>query len=254
MLKKGLLILVGVALTVGVLGAAGFVYAQTQDTPFFAGKGNDLGGFGTPGFGKGDGPLSEYMLPALADEFDFTAEQVAAFELAQETMAGVREDFTSEEIREKMKTATTAAVDSAVADGALTQEEADKILERLENSDRGGRGGRGKRGGKGQQDGALQEYVKPAMADALGFTLEEFEALHEDGDFNLKEYAEEQGWTDEEIQEMMKTVFSDAVAAALADGTITQEQADKMLEKIENADGKLPFGRGGRRGGSKNGN
>ena len=86
-------------------------------------------------------------------------------------------------------------------------------------------------------------HMEPALADALGISVEDLQALKED-DFNLKDYADEQGWTDEELAEIVKGAFTNAINAALEDGTITQEQADRLLDRLENSpNGRLPFGR-----------
>jgi|SaaInl4_150m_RNA_FD_contig_31_1742312_length_1517_multi_15_in_0_out_0_1 hypothetical protein len=261
MLKKGLLILVGVALTVSVLGAAGFVYAQTQDPPaaedsdkpFGFGRQGSRGGFG--GFGGSDGVLHEYMLPALAAVFGFSDEQVAAFETSHETMQSVRDDYTSEEIKENMSAAFTTAIEAAVADGAITQEEADQMSARQGNFGQRGSGGRGgKNGGFGNYmqdgDGVIHDYVQDALAETLGVTVEELD------DLNLRDHVAEQGLTDEEVADIMAQVFETALDTAVENGDLTQEQADRMKERMGNFDGGMPFGRGGRgrHGGAKNGN
>ena len=141
--------------------------------------------------------------------------------------------------------AFTNAVQAALDDGAITQEEADQLLERLEQRAEGRFPGplpenRGE---------LLHEYMEPALANALGVSVEELQAMKDDG-LNLKDYADEQGWTDEELKEFVVDAFTEAVNAALEDDAITQEQADWLLEKLEDSDGRLPFGLGsrGRRG------
>ena len=97
------------------------------------------------------------------------------------------------------------------------------------------------------------------VAEALGLTPEEFFAEMHAGK-TLEEIAEEQGVEMEAVREALQTARVEAmqerIAQAVEDGSMTQEQADWMLEGIEQ--GFLPMGRGfdsghGMRGGSGHG-
>lgn len=275
-MKKLLLILVGVGLTVGVLGVAGYAYAQTDDPPHvdstsefdndgFPGFDGKRGGRWF-GFDRGEGLLSGYIFPEMARIFGLSDDQVAAFENVKETMQGIKDTYTFEEIREMMKEAFSASIDAALADDAITQEEANQMLERMEQfgerdySRFGGRdmrgdgeipgfdfGNRGMRGRTprfgftGRGDGVLGEYMEAALADALGLSVEEFQALKAEEGFNLADYAVDEDMTVEEMQVMMQDVYTSAINAALADETITQEQADQMLKLLSNFSGRMLF-------------
>jgi hypothetical protein len=276
MMKKLLLILAGVILAVGVLGAAGYAFAQTGDTPEVEttnkGENGDFPGIAGKrggrwfGFDRGEGLLSDYMFPEMARIFGLSDDQVAAFEKVKETMQGIKDAYTFDEIREMMKEAFTSAIDAAVADDAITQEEADQMLERMEqlgerdSSPFGGRGMRGngkfpgfnlenrgmrgefpRSGFAGRGEGILGEYMQAALADALDLSVEELQALKSEGGFNLADYAVDQGMTVEELQDMMQGVYTNAINAALEDEAITQDQADRMLELLENYGGRMPF-------------
>lgn len=258
MFKKILLILAGVVLAIGVLGVAGYVYAQADDPtdtvadrPF--GK-RDIGFDLDHWFGWGgeDGIMHEYLFPAFAKVFGLGDDQVQAFEVVRETMQNIRDKFTAEEIRTKMQEAFSSALDEAVADGAITQDEADRMLERRQSM--GGMrfpGGPGGRGGGGRmpmggmdfdgREGFLSGYIESALADAMGVSADELQAMKAEG-LNLADYAEEQGMTVTELQDFMKGVYTSAVDAALEDGVITQEQADDLLTRIENSNGRMPWG------------
>lgn len=80
--------------------------------------------------------------------------------------------------------------------------------------------------------GALHEYMYPAMATALGLTPEEFTARHEAGE-TFWDIAETQGLTAEEAWTLMQTARDEALQQAVADGIITQEFADQMLNHME---------------------
>jgi hypothetical protein len=208
----------------------------------------------------GEGVLHEYMFPEMAKAFSLSDDQVDAFQEIKETIQGIKENNTVEEIREMMRDAFTSAIDAALADDAITPEKADQMLERMEQmgqrnfADFYGRGIHGGTPLEGREGGILQKYMEAALADALGVSVGELQAMKEDG-LNLKEYAEEQGLTDEELRDLMVEVNTNAINAALEDGAITQEQADWMLDALENSGGRMPFapGFGGRHGKRNNG-
>jgi hypothetical protein len=275
-MKKLSLILIGVAMTVGVLATAGLVYAavgnptetQTPDEMPFGPRmmsGSDFPGmFGGRGVGflgnDWEGPLSDYMLPAIADAFGLSNDQVEAFQMVKDAIASIKGDLTTDEIQQKMKEAFTSAIDQALAEGAISQDEADQMLAQIEQPGEGPMvafGGRGMRGDfpfGDREAGIFQEYMEPALAEALGVSLEELQSMKVEG-LNLKDYAEEQGLTDEELHNLMVEVYTNAINAALKDGAITQEQADRLLEAIQNFDGRMPFDLGFRapRGNRNNG-
>ena len=127
----------------------------------------------------------------------------------------------------------------------LPRKQADRILEHA------GQLGRGRHGDKGRGDhGPGAEIfadidMKAIVAEALGITPEELAAYHEDG-LRLPEIAAELGVDETAVHEAVQTAKTDAVNQAVADGIITQEQADRLLEGGR-CDGK------GRRGGPRGG-
>ena len=137
MTKKILLIFVGVALTIGVLGLAGFVYAQVGDSteannPEEENQDQEWMLSGSHrnmwfGFENGEGVLGEYIIDEMASVFDLSDEAVAAFEKVRETMDNIRDQYSIEEIREMMKEALTSAINAALADGDITQDRADHL-------------------------------------------------------------------------------------------------------------------------------
>ena len=98
----------------------------------------------------------------------------------------------------------------------------------------------GRRGPKGNSE--LHAYLhnedvrgqmQSAIAEALGITVEELEAAKENGQ-SIRDLAEAQGVELSELQEARKAALIEAVEEAVDEGTITQAQADQMLERIEN--------------------
>ncbi|MEA3339929.1 MAG: hypothetical protein U9R15_08185 [Chloroflexota bacterium] len=101
-------------------------------------------------------------------------------------------------------------------------------------------GGFGRRGGKHGMMGGFGDGGQWTMfdtaAEALGLTPEElFAELHAGA--GLDEVAEAQGVEVEALQEAMQAARvearSEAIEQAVEDGTISQEQADWMLEGLE---------------------
>ena len=133
-----------------------------------------------------------------------------------------------------------------VEDGTLTQEQADAVVARLHEAwaERGGRRGPG----PGVE----------ATAEVLGMTVDEVrEALA--GGSTLAELAEERGVATEDLVDAMLAGMEERLAERVADGTITQEQADERLADAtehvtdhiegEHQPGEhRPFGRGERWG------
>jgi hypothetical protein len=112
----------------------------------------------------------------------------------------------------------------------------------------GGRGGHhgGGPGGKGgPMGGWMSQYgetMHERMAEFLGMTGDELDAALTKGKTPWQ-IAEEKGISQDEFAQAMQTIHADILKQAVADGVITQEQADWMLEGIEQG-----YGFGGGRG------
>jgi hypothetical protein len=141
------------------LGAAGLVYAQTQipEEPPFTGWRNGMsangerpyarthgmmGAFRTEGVEPGmrggfrlgtPGLLHEYMLEAFADAIGLTGEQVQERMTAGETRWGIAlsEGFSEEDIPTLFQSIHIKALGVMVSDGVISQEQADRMLERM---------------------------------------------------------------------------------------------------------------------------
>ncbi len=107
--------------------------------------------------------------------------------------------------------------------------------------------------GEAGQFGPLHEYMYNAIAQALGLTRAEFDTRIQAGDTPWT-IAQEKGLTAEQFQTTMTTARTAAVNQAVADGAITQAQADFMLQRMETmmgngfgpgaGNGSCPGGRG----------
>ena len=151
--------------------------------------------------------------------------------------------ISEEELQAAVTTARNAALDQAVADGEITQEQADRMKE--EGAGRGW----GPLGKGADHDAAL--------AEALGITLEELQSAKAEVQQRLLDEAVAAGEITQEeadlmaarqalqeyLRDKMQTAYETAVAQAVTDGVITQAQADQILS--EDGQGMFDFGMGG---------
>jgi transposase len=143
-MKKKLLIGAGVALIVLLLaglGGAAFVFAQepTSPIPFgWHGGGRGMGGFGRGGFGwVGGGQWT--MFDTAAEALGLTPEELFAELHAGKSLheiaeaKGVDVQTVYDAMNAARGEAMQQALQQAVEDGRITQEQADQMIERLES-------------------------------------------------------------------------------------------------------------------------
>lgn len=149
-MKKTLLVAVFAGLVVLALATGGVVYAQT-DTPTVPDETTPrFQMFGRGGFGmrmhamteRGSGLLHDYVHPTLAEAFGLTSDELQARIEAGDTLWAIAEEqgLTQDEFWALKVSVHTQAVEDALADGVITQEQADFILERIERMSQGGMG------------------------------------------------------------------------------------------------------------------
>ncbi len=183
---------------------------------------------------KGPGPSFDILGQILGLTSDEIKAQLKEGKTITEIAAA--QGISEEQLQEALYTAMAAKLAEKVADGSLTQEQADKMLERLQDGKLfacppagGGEGGH--RGGAGTSFDTLSEII--------GLTSDEIKAQLKEGK-TITEIAAAQGISEEQLQEALYTAMAAKLAEKVADGSLTQEQADKMLERLQ--DGKLFFG------------
>ncbi len=177
-----------VAVLLAVLGIAGVAYAQTQ-TPPVPEDANGQGMMAGRGFRGGmadgmrasgvsqtgvNGLLHDYMTAAMSSVFGITPEELQASHNAGQTMWDLVQEqgMTQEEFAEKMLQARTQALDQAVADGVVTQEQADWMLSRMSQMWQNGAGAGacmgGEVGGRAGRSGGRwnAQPVQPLTPDA----------------------------------------------------------------------------------------
>ena len=149
-----------------------------------------------------------------------------------------------EEYETAVDTAQGQVLEEAVADGWLTQEQADRMQERM-NLDAGARWmGKGFPGGRGAW-GMHGNSLFSVAADELGMEWSELTAELQEGK-SIAEVAEEKGVDPQTIADAYLAQVAETLAEAVEDERITQKQADSMLENItETIDDQLEAACGG---------
>lgn len=166
----------------------------------------------------------EVMQAAAAAELQQFAGRIA---VALGTDAGATADAITQVRVEMGREALERKLEGAVAQGRITEEEAQGIRDEAEAGGWLGMGFELHHGGKGRRGGGYQEF-----ADRVGAVL---------------------GVEGDSVSAAMKQAFRDELAdelqAAVESGKITQERADAILAKIESGDwggfGKGGLGKGG---------
>ena len=136
-MKKTLVMAFVLAAVAGLLVASS-AFAQSDNPPFAGDRGPK----------DGSGLLHDYMSAAKADALGISVEKLQASHDAGESFydlaaaSGLGED----EIRTLVQNARTSALEAAVADGVITQEQVDEMQSRG-----------GKRGGRGACDESRSE-------------------------------------------------------------------------------------------------
>jgi len=110
--------------------------------------------------------------------------------------------------------------------------------------------------------GPMHEYMEDAFAEALGITHDELEARLDAGE-TMGSIAQAQGLSDDEFAKLMVDARTKAMERAVAAGILTQEQADWMIQRMQQMqdggfgpgncpmhDGAFGPGRGPARGGN----
>ena len=135
------------------------------------------------------------------------------------------------ELSDALKEALKNRVDQAVEDGRLTEEQADALKERIDSGDAplifGGFGG------PGFGHGHFGHFADlDAAATYLGLTEAELRAELEDGK-TLAEIAKAEGKSVPGLVQALVKAANERIAEAVADGRLTQAQADELEADLE---------------------
>lgn len=132
-------------------------------------------------------------------------------------------------------------LDEAVQQGKITQEQADKI-----SSSKGfGFGGFGFSHDKGRNFKGKDNNFKGSgrnldgVANVLGMTTDQFKTESQSGK-KIQEIVTEHGMTMDQFNQKMLELKKDAISKAVADGKLTQDQANKILQNMEHFKNTVP--------------
>lgn len=155
------------------------------------------------------------------------------------------------------------AVAARVADGTLTQAQADQVLANMKTRIEAMVDGKGFAPGRGPQKGGLGiGPLHDQVASLLGMSLTDLQTARQSGK-SLAEIAADKGINRDTLVAGMLKAHQEALAARVADGSLTPAQADQMLASMKTrieamvdvkavgpaAGGRGGFGRGRGRGG-----
>jgi polyhydroxyalkanoate synthesis regulator phasin len=149
----------------------------------------------------------------------------------------------AEEYDAAVDTARQQVLDEAVSEGVLTEEQAELMGERMaEGMGPGGKGGFGSRrggmmgraGGFGGMMGGSQSSLLSVAAETLNMSVEDLTAALENENTNtIAAVATANGVDPQAIVDAFVAQRAEWLAESVADGRITQEQADYMLDHME---------------------
>ena len=203
-MKKTLLITALIGVLILTLGIASSVYAQ-ENIP-------------QTNFGTEHPVLRRAMITAIAETLGMTTDDLAAARKDGQTLADLVENqgLSMEEFSAGLAETITAMLDQSVADGKITQEQADNFQTRWDTWKE-----------NRTDEHPLRDAMKVSLAETLGMTVNELVAAHEEGQ-TASEFAEAQGLSLGEFCTLVDKTYTTALDQAIADGTVTQEQADTI--------------------------
>jgi len=217
-------------LVVALLGlfVIGTVFAQdpapTRQTPWAYVEGSIRRGFAM-------------VHDTISELLGLTPEEIHAEREAGKSLMDIAaaQGISEDELNEAFGNARVEALQEAVESGRITQEQADRMMERMQAMP----GLKMDQGVKsfnleGRSQGRLmdQQWDHDMVSDLLGLTPEELHAEIQDGK-SLAEIAAERGISAEELTDALLETKAEMLREAVANEQITQEQADLMMERFE---------------------
>jgi hypothetical protein len=148
--------------------------------------------------------------------------------------------ISSEKLVDATKAAAVDQVDAALEDGLITKEQAEAMKERIEAGDGAflfglGPGGPGHFGGFGFRGGDGPHLFGgrlDAAAEYLDLTVAELREQLAEGE-SLADVAKAKGKSVDGLKQALLVDTKEKLDEAVAEGDLTRERADAMLEKLE---------------------
>jgi lambda repressor-like predicted transcriptional regulator len=184
-----------------------------------------------PGIRGMAGEFRDRLAEVVSDILGLTEEEFADARESGMSLPAIAEDqgVSTDELVDGLYEARAEELAALVAEGRITQGQADHVLgeslERIE--DRVLADGIRPRQMRGDRRDAHQEVV----TDLLGLTEDELREAHQSGT-SLAAIASEQGVSTDELVDAMYEAEVDRLADMVAEGQVTQEQADGVLDGL----------------------
>lgn len=128
-----------------------------------------------------------------------------------------------QKLKDSIKEVSKSNVEEKLKSGEITQEQANRMNEEIEN----GNYGFGFGGPRGEKMMFIKGNIE-GLAGFLGLTKDDLMQKQQD-EMSLLDIAKVQGKTEEELKSFLKQEMTDHLNQALTDGKITQEKVDEML-------------------------
>src|SRR5919199_64535 len=152
-----------------------------------------------------------------------------------------------------IKNAGTSTADEAVKQGKLSQSQADRLKQRIQNGNFGGFwGGLGAKGGRNLA--GVQQAMLDAAAKTLKITPQEVMQQLRSGQ-TLAQLAQAHGTTEQNVTSAAVAAAKTQLDKAVTNGSLTRGQADAIYNRLQQAGSNLfgKHGRGSGRNGHKRG-
>ncbi len=144
--------------------------------------------------------------------------------------------ISSDQLKTDVQGAASDTVDQMLKDGTITQQQADKLNQEIQNGNfpgllgMGGRFGGFGMMGKGEFGASLQSIVQ-AVAGKLNLTPQQIQDQLKSGK-SLAEIASAQGVSRDDLKSDITTAVDQQVDKAVTDGKITQTRADQIKSNL----------------------
>jgi hypothetical protein len=169
--------------------------------------------------------MYDLMIEAFADALGMTADEIEAQLLAGETIyqIAVYAGYDVDTFPTLMQEVHAAVVDKALAEGLITEEQAEWMKEKSSGMSSGLQMGySGSLGSGAYGEGFLHEYMDASLAGALGLSEEDFETRREAGE-TFFQIAQDLGFDADAIREILVNAREAAFEQAKADGVIPED-------------------------------
>jgi len=164
-------------------------------------------------------PYHDLIQEAVAGALGISVEELEAAREEGKTLRDLAEEQGVDlaDVQAAMEAARLEAIEQAIADGVITEEMAEQIIERMEQTPPAG------------WMEPYQDQMQEAIAEALGISVEELEAARDEGK-SPAELARELDVNRDEFRQAMEDALEEILDQAVADGVLTPEQAEQIAQ------------------------